>query len=117
MIWSLLAGLLMFGSLAERVRAQEEVPPPGPSKGLVVPLNQSKDLQLSTKKVIKTVLNANENVVRAVIKAEDPKTVLVTGLLPGVAKVTLIVRATGTAIMMPTIPKTVPPARKQIRGS
>jgi pilus assembly protein CpaC len=88
MIWNLLVGLLLFGGLAASVRAQEEIPPPGStSKGLVVPLNQTKDLQLSTKKIIKTVLNSNENIVRAVIKAEDPKTVLLTGLQPGVAKI------------------------------
>src|SRR5437867_10459299 len=87
MIWSMLVGLLMCGSLAERAQAQEDGPPP--AKGLIVPINQSKDLQLSNKKIIKTVLNANENVVRVVIKVDDPKTVLVTGLLPGVSKVTL----------------------------
>jgi hypothetical protein len=55
----------------------------------VVSVGQTIRLQMSTKKPIKTAVNDREDVLRLTPVRDDPTTILVTGLAPGVARVTL----------------------------
>ena len=72
--------------------AQEAKPPaPPPLTGtLIVPIGGTQRLQMSKKQVIARGINRNETVLRLAPVYGDPTTVLLTGLEPGVALVTLI---------------------------
>src|SRR5260370_32413593 len=80
----LLGGLSWFG-----VRAQDPVPPAQRNNALIVPINTSQKLQMSTKKPIAKVENSNENVARVQGIITDPTAVLVTGLEAGITRLTL----------------------------
>jgi hypothetical protein len=56
---------------------------------LVLSVGASQRLQMTTKRPIRTVLNENERVVRVQEIVGDPTSVLVTGLRPGRARITL----------------------------
>src|SRR5205809_4958427 len=86
-IWSALAGLLL-GGLAV-AGAQAQVKPPARPTQLIIPINVTQRLQMSTKKAIRTVINEKETVVRVTPVVGDPTTVLVTGLDPGTTNITL----------------------------
>jgi pilus assembly protein CpaC len=85
--WKLLLGLVVGCLFSGRGIAQEVPPPKIPT--MTVPINGTKPLQMSTKKRLKTVTNQDPNVARVAPKADDPNTVLVTGLRAGTTKVTL----------------------------
>jgi hypothetical protein len=65
----------------------EEKPRP---RTVAVTVGQTVRLQMSSKRPIKTVFNDNETVLRVAPVPDDPTTVLLTGLAPGRARVTLI---------------------------
>lgn len=80
----LMALLLVFSLLGVTLAAD-----PPPPRLLVVSVGQTIRLQMSTKKPIKTAVNDREDVIRLTPVRDDPTTILVTGLAPGVARVTL----------------------------
>jgi pilus assembly protein CpaC len=64
---------------------------PGPVTGtLTVPIGGTQRLQMTKKQVIARAINRNETVLRVGPVYGDPTTVLLTGLEPGVAVVTLV---------------------------
>jgi hypothetical protein len=60
-----------------------------PARPLIVSVGQTVRLQMSTKQRIKMAANDNETAVRLSAAPGDPTTVLVTGLAPGRALITL----------------------------
>jgi pilus assembly protein CpaC len=86
---ALLVALAAFALLPAAVPAQEAKP--GPVTGtLTVPIGGTQRLQMTKKQVIARAINRNETVLRVGPVYGDPTTVLLTGLEPGVAVVTLI---------------------------
>lgn len=90
----LVLGLLLGG--AETVRAQnkpvdEVAPPPrlAGSRPLNVPVGSTIPVQMKGKLPIATVVNQKEGVARVTPIANDPNTVQVTGLTPGMTTLTL----------------------------
>ncbi len=84
----LLVALVLGFAPAALTRAQEARPAPAPT--LIVPINATQRLQMSNKQAIKRGINRNEAVVRLAPAYGDPTTLLVTGLEPGIARVTLV---------------------------
>ncbi|MCI0463178.1 MAG: hypothetical protein L0Z62_40040, partial [Gemmataceae bacterium] len=82
---------LLGCALAGTASAQEQPPPPGAATPVVVPLNGTVSLQMSTKKLIATVDEEDKGakIVGLQILKRDPTTVLVTGLSPGIARIAL----------------------------
>jgi hypothetical protein len=75
-----------------RQKSAKKAPPqaaPVVKGRLVVSVGRTVPLQMSTKRPIKTVFNSNDRVVRVQASPIDPTTVLVTGLMPGRALITL----------------------------
>lgn len=60
------------------------------SRRVFLAVGSTVPLQMSSKRPIRTVLNENEQVARVQSLPNDPTTVLVTGLSPGRARITLI---------------------------
>ena len=98
-MWKLAArGLLAAGLLARTALAQA---PPSPApvaapvaastagSAIIVAINGSQKLSLSTKKLIRSVINEKEAIARIQPIANDPFSVLVVGLTAGSTKVTL----------------------------
>jgi hypothetical protein len=71
---------------------KELVGPPAPPKPkpLVISVGSTIRLQMSTKRPIKTVFNERADLLRVTAVPGDPTTVMVTGLAPGYARITLI---------------------------
>lgn len=76
--------------------AQEPAPPPAPAgatpgagPSLIVPINGTQQLQMKTKKNITRVVNRSETVARVSPLVDRPNTVLITGLEPGITRITL----------------------------
>jgi pilus assembly protein CpaC len=86
--WGVLLGLLLSGLCSARAGAQEPMPAPKPSGSVIVAINGTQRLQMSTKKPISQVNNEKENVVRVSPVIGDPSSVLLTGLEPGISRVT-----------------------------
>src|SRR4051812_10483165 len=86
-IWSALLGVVL-GGLAV-AGAQAQVKPPARPTQLVLPINVTQRLQMTSKKPIRTVVNEKETVARVTPVVGDPTTVLVTGLDPGTTNITL----------------------------
>src|SRR5262245_33459628 len=78
-VTALAALVLPFAASAE--------PPP---KALIVTVNSTDKLQMTSQKPIKTVFNENETVARVSPMMGDPTTVLVIGLNPGFTRITLV---------------------------
>ncbi len=92
-LWQALLVAVPLCVLASAAPAQEPPPPPKlpPLTGtLIVPIGGTQRLQMSKKQVIARAINRNEAVLRVSPVYGDPTTVLLTGLEPGVAVVTLI---------------------------
>jgi hypothetical protein len=85
---SLFALLLTVTSL---IQAQAPVlkGPPGPASALVVSIGETIRLQMRSKKPIKSVFVSKPDVVAVRPVVNDPTTILITGLQPGVATVEL----------------------------
>jgi pilus assembly protein CpaC len=76
--------LLLAVCWGAAARAQEQRP-----SALIVPINGTVKLQMSTKKPIRTVTNPNENAVNIRTVVGDPTTVLVIGQQPDVTRIEL----------------------------
>ncbi len=63
--------------------------PPAKPRTFTVTVGQTVRLQMSTKRPIKSVFNDHEKVVHVQAVLDDPTTVLVTGLMPGRARLTM----------------------------
>jgi pilus assembly protein CpaC len=88
-LWQALLLVLPLCVLAPTAPAQEAKP--GPIAGsLIVPIEGTQRLQMTKKQVIAKAINRNEAVLRVSPVYGDPTTVLLVGLNPGVAVVTLI---------------------------
>jgi pilus assembly protein CpaC len=84
----LLAGLLLASLPQTAARAQ--APPATPSaSALIVPINGTVQIQMSTKKRIASILNSRDSVARTQPVIGDPTKILVTGLEAGVTHITL----------------------------
>jgi pilus assembly protein CpaC len=81
---------LLTPALALAQPKPEPVAPPAPAPTLTVAINGTTRLQMSKKQVIARAINHTEAVIRLAPAYNDPTTVLVTGLEPGIARVTLI---------------------------
>ncbi len=92
LLWALFVALPLCVLPPSGAPAQEAKPPaPPPLTGtLIVPIGGTQRLQMSKKQVIARGINRNETVLRLAPVYGDPTTVLLTGLEPGVALVTLI---------------------------
>src|SRR5919109_34950 len=94
MLGSLLLGLALAGP----VSAQEPPPPPAPPDGaaaarsnnLVIPINGTQRVQMTTRRRITQVRNPKDTVARVQAVPGDPTSVLVTGLDAGITRVTLV---------------------------
>src|SRR5690349_12938144 len=87
---------LLLGNLpAPWARAADEVTPPprleasASANTLIIPLGSSQRVQMTDKKMIKTVVNPKENIALITPVAGDPKSVLITGRDAGSTRVTL----------------------------
>lgn len=93
--WGLLAAGFTVGAASAQPPMGETVPPAKSAtrsvtgKAVIVAINGSQKLSMSTKKPISTVLNEKESVARVQAIASDPNSVLVVGLQAGSTKVTL----------------------------
>ena len=92
MMWALLVALPLGLLRPTGAPAQEPKPalPPPVLGSLVVSIGGTQRLQMSKKQIIARGINRNETVLRLAPVYGDPTTVLLTGLEPGVAMVTLI---------------------------
>jgi pilus assembly protein CpaC len=90
-VWGMLLGLVLGGMLAAGARAQEPpAPQPQPRVGaLIVAVNGTQKVTMSTGKFIRTAANSRETVARVQPIPTDPTSVLITGLEPGITRVTL----------------------------
>jgi pilus assembly protein CpaC len=84
----LLAGLLLASLPQTVARAQAPEAPPSAS-ALIVPINGTVQIQMSTKKKIQNILNSQPTVARTQPVIGDPTKILVTGLEAGVTHITL----------------------------
>jgi pilus assembly protein CpaC len=91
---SVLLGLALGGTAT--AQKKELLPPPAPAAtaaergAIVVPINGTQRLQMTTKKKIKTVVNEREMIARvSPLAGGEPTWVLITGLEPGTTRVTL----------------------------
>jgi pilus assembly protein CpaC len=87
---ALLVALSLCVLLPALAAAQEPAKPPVLTGSLIVPIGGTQRLQMSKKQVISKAINRNEAVLRVSPVYGDPTTVLLNGLEPGVAIVTLI---------------------------
>jgi pilus assembly protein CpaC len=81
-LWRLLIVGLMATLGAGAASAQEQVPV------LVIPINTTKQVEMSKKQVIAEVRNENPKVCRVQSIIQNPNAVLITGLAPGTSRVT-----------------------------
>src|SRR2546421_4466291 len=87
--WSVLGGLLLAllqAVLPPDARAQVCTPQ---IKPLVVTLNGTTRLQLSTKRPIRTVTNPKEGILTIRVVERDPTTIVLGGTQPGITRVEL----------------------------
>jgi pilus assembly protein CpaC len=74
---------------ALQAAAQEEAPKETKLKAVVISINGTQTLQHSSKKKLKRVVNRTDNVARVQPVDSDPTRVLITGLEPGITRITL----------------------------
>jgi hypothetical protein len=90
---SIVLGALSLGvvlALAAQPAVAEEKAAPPKLAPIKLAVGQTVALQMTTKRPIKTIINDNDQVVRVTPTGNDPTTVLLTGLTPGRARITLI---------------------------
>jgi pilus assembly protein CpaC len=97
-LWSLLLGVALGRTATAQQPPASPLPPPVPLKDgqpavrgnvMIVPINGTQRVQMSSKRPIEKVLNPKESVLRVQPVLGDPTSVLVTGLDSGVARLTL----------------------------
>src|SRR5579872_5623938 len=88
-MWQALLMALPLSLLASAALAQEAKPVLLTGR-LVVPIDGTQRLQMTRKQIIAKAINRNEAVLRVSAVYGDPTTILITGLTPGVAVITLI---------------------------
>src|SRR6266511_2896849 len=89
-ILGVLLGLVLGGLLTAELKAQPAEPAPPPRvNALIVTVNGTQKVTMSTKKFIRTARNEKESVARVQALISDPTSVLITGLEPGVTRITL----------------------------
>jgi pilus assembly protein CpaC len=86
--WGLLLGLVLGGFSGAGAWAQE-VPPAPRATAVIVPINGTQRVQMSSQKFIAKALNEKENIARVTGIQGEPTRVLITGLEPGITRVTL----------------------------
>jgi pilus assembly protein CpaC len=84
---AVLLGVALAGLSGGPLRAQDQAPPP--VKALIVAINGTQRVQMSTKALIQTVQNTKATVAQISAIQNDPTSVLITGLEPGITRVTL----------------------------
>jgi pilus assembly protein CpaC len=89
LLWAALAALALCVLPPAATRAQD-ARPPQMTGTLIVAIGGTQRLQMSKKQVIAKAINRNEAVLRVSPVYGDPTTILLNGLEPGVAVVTLI---------------------------
>jgi pilus assembly protein CpaC len=87
--WKLVLGLVLGGLISGRGPAQEVAMAPKATT-LVVPINGTKVIQMSSRQNLKTVTNQDPNIARVAAVPEDPTRVQITGLRAGVTRLTLV---------------------------
>src|SRR5262245_29690501 len=96
MSWRMVGGMLLtlvLGGLT--ALAQEQVQPPVPGKGgaspaIIVPITGTQRLKMTTGKNIARATNPNEAVARVSPVVDRPAEVNITGLEPGITRITLV---------------------------
>jgi pilus assembly protein CpaC len=86
--WGLLLGLALAGFSGAGAWAQENVPAPHPT-AIIVPINGTQRVTMSTGKFIARAVNEKENIARVSGVANEPNKVLITGLEPGITRITI----------------------------
>lgn len=93
------AGLMAVGFAASAAWTQENIPQPPPAaapaqpvsvNALVVPINSTKRVGMSTKKPIRSATMDKENIARVQAIQDDPNSVLVIGLQAGTSRLRLV---------------------------
>ncbi len=92
----------------------QEAAPPSASV-LLVPMNTTKQVEMSTKQRIVEVRNENPKVCRVQSLLENPNAVLITGLVAGTSRVTLTDINRKTEILDVTVPSDADVARENAR--
>jgi pilus assembly protein CpaC len=88
-LWTFLLGLLAHASAGSGAATAQEQPPVPGGAPVLVPLNGTVKLQMSTKKAIAKVRDPGDGIVALTIEKTDLSTLLVTGKTPGVTSVGL----------------------------
>jgi pilus assembly protein CpaC len=88
--WRALLAALALALLLPALGRAQDAKPPQLTGTLIVPIGGTQRLQMTKKQVIAKAVNRNEAVLRVSPVYGDPSTVLLSGLEPGVAIVTLI---------------------------
>jgi pilus assembly protein CpaC len=86
--WFALVGVLTWAAAGLAVARADEVPLPARGQ-LIVLINGTHTLQMSTKKNLKTVTNQDPNIARVSPVPEDPTKVQITGLRAGLTRIIL----------------------------
>ena len=89
-LWRALLVALSLCVLPPALGRAQDAKPPQVTGTLIVPIGGTQRLQMTKKQVIAKAINRNEAVLRVSPVYGDPTTVLLNGLEPGVAIVTLI---------------------------
>ncbi len=88
-IWILLLGLMVGGPCLGQAPQADPKAASSRTTQLVLPLNATQRVQMTTKRKIASVDNPRPNVVRVVADPTDPTSILVTGLEAGTSRITL----------------------------
>src|SRR5438445_701854 len=89
-LWNSILALLLGGIAFAQPPAPGGAPPPGRIAALIVPIGSTQKVQMVSKRNVAKADNPKPTVARVQAVHDDPKSVLVTGLEPGVTQVTLI---------------------------
>jgi pilus assembly protein CpaC len=86
--WGLLLALVLGGFSGAGAWAQEGAPAPHPT-AIIVPINGTQRVTMSTGKFIARAVNEKENIARVSGVPGEPGKVIITGLEPGITRVTI----------------------------
>jgi len=83
--WTVLLGALLSGATLASHAVAQDIPP----LSIIVPINGTKKMQMSSKQLILNIQSQDPNIARIAPIPDDPTSALVTGLMAGVTRVTL----------------------------